>query len=611
LGTLPNLPACNATALSQSGDVAGYCTAESGQNLLLDSPTTHVFLYSNGAMTDLNVTSPAVAFPTGVNNSGVVVGGAVKVSVATLSASAAPFIYENGALQAAPSQLQNTLPTAVNNAGQMAATSLQVSGGSFNFLLQSQAFLEQLSGSAVTDLAAPTSGASTAAFGINSNGEVAGASVAKGASTATPLLWQNSGSAPQALPLLSGYTNAIATSVNDSGVAAGAAFTINFSELSDPNAAAHAVLFKNGSVTDLGVPSGDVSSVATGINNSGSVVGFASNKPPDFTVQLDAYIAPPASKFTAFLYSGGQLYNLNNQLANGSGWQLSFATAINNAGQIAGTGLVNGAQHAFLLTPVLAPTTGNIVGSGFSTPGVTNISSNGIFTIFGTQLSDASQGIAAGDIVSNQLPTQLGGTCVENGSTKWNLFYVSPGQINVLAGQLPSSGAVPVKVVTNCGTANEVSSPEVNLAVGAVSPEFLYFLENKNGVNPVAAEEATNGSSPIYTYIGPPGLIPGATFAPAHPGDVLTAFGIGWGPTSPSVSVGVLASVPSRLTSSYSLTLGSEPVTPSYIGLSLSAAGLYQVNFTVPPGIAAGNQPLVLTVDGVSTTSNAYIAVAN
>jgi uncharacterized protein (TIGR03437 family) len=602
LGTLPNLPACNATALSQSGNVAGYCTGTAGQNLLLNNPTTHVFLYSKGTMTDLNVTSPATAFPTGVNDSGTVVGGAVKANLANETAAASAFIYENNAIQGVPGQIESALPLAVNNAGQMVATSLQVGGGSLNFFVQSQAFLDVLSGSTVTELAAPAGGGSSAAFGINSSGVIAGAGVAHNAQVVTPVLWKNS--TPQALPLLSGFPNALATSVNDSGVAAGIAFSINFTLLTDPNATGHGVLFNNGAVTDLGVLSGDASSMAMGINNAGSVVGFSSNQPPSFALQLTGLFGSPASKYRAFLYSAGKIYNLTDQLVNGAGWQHSFATQINNAGQIVGTGLINGAQHAFLLTPVQSPSIGNVVGAAFSTPAVTSISSNGVFTIFGSALASTSEGL--GQLVDNQLPTNLGGTCVESGTTKWNLYYVSPGQVNVLAGQVPTSGTVPVTVVTGCGTANEVTSPAMNVSVAAVAPEFLYFLENSNGENPIAAVDAST-----KVLVGPPGLISGATFAPVHAGDVITAYAVGWGATTSTDPIGTLASGIASLTSSNSLTLGGMPAEISYIGLSPDSAGLYQVNFTVPSGLSAGNQPLVLKVDGVSTSSTAFITVGN
>ena len=611
LGTLPNLPACNATALSQSGNVVGYCTSSTGQNLLLNAPTTHVFLYSNGVMTDLNITTPPSAFPTAVNDSGTVVGGDVMLSLLSESATASPFIYQNGMSQSILGSLQSLLPLGLNNAGQMVGTSIQVNTSSLNFFINSKAFLDPLASGVPTQLT--FSGGTSAAFGINASGVIAGASGQPNLTGVTPLLWQQN-LMPQALPLLSGFEQEIATSVNDSGVAAGTAFELNFTELSDPTASAHAVLFNSGSVTDLGVLPLDASSMALGINNSGSVVGFSSSKAPDFTLHLAAYLYPPANNYHAFLYSGGKMYNLNNLLVNGTGWQLSFATQINNAGQIVGSGLFQGpnggnVQHAFLLTPASGPNVTAIVGAAFSTPAVSSISANGIFTIFGNNLASTPQGL--GTLVDNQLPTDLGGICVESAGTRWGLFYVSSGQINALAGPLPASGTVPVTVVTNCGAANQVSSAAVNVPVAAVAPEFLYFLENANGQNPVAALQAANGSSPKGTNVGTPGLISGVNFAPAHPGDILTAYGVGWGPTTSSDSIGTLASAAAQLTSSYSLTLGGNPVVPSYIGLSPDSAGLYQVNFTVPAGLAAGNQPLVLTVDGVTTTTNAFIAIGD
>lgn len=607
LGTLPNLASCNGTALSQSGNVVGYCTAVGGQNLLLTSPPTHVFLYSKGAMTDLNITVPASSFPTAVNDSGVVVGGTVTLSLSTGTGAGAPFIYQKGALQPYPGPLETVLPLGLNNASQMVGTSIQVNAANLNFFIDSKAFLDPLSGGALTQLTAPVSGGASAAFGINANGLVAGGSVGVNATDITPLLWQNV--TPQALPLLPGFLQAVATSVNDSGVAAGIAFDINFEVLSDPNATAHAVLFNTGSVTDLGVLPGDVSSLASGINNAGSVVGFSSSQPPNFALHLNALLGAPAGNDHAFIYTGGKMYNLTSQLVNGTGWQLSFATQINNAGQIVGTGLLTSGgvavQHAFLLTPVAAASITGVVGAGFSTPAVTSISPNGLFTIFGNGLASASVALTGSDIVNNQLPTNLGGTCVESNGVKWGLFFVSPGQINVLAGALPASGTVPVTVVTGCGAANEVSSAAMNVPVAAVAPEFLYFLENASGQNPIATIE------PNGAYVGTPGLIAGATFAPAKAGDVLTSFGVGWGPTTPSVPIATVDTGLSSLASNYTLALGGKPVTVSYIGLSPTYAGLYQVDFTVPAGLATGNQPLVLTVDGVATSATAYVAITN
>ncbi|HEX5226508.1 MAG TPA: hypothetical protein VFW44_02310 [Bryobacteraceae bacterium] len=612
LGTLPDLPACNATALSQSGNVAGYCTAASGQNLVLNGPMTHAFIYSNGKMTDLNISSLNTPIPTGVNDSGTVVGGQLTVNFGSESATATPFIYQNGAFVPPPGQLQSALPFALNNAGQMVGASIQINDSSNDFVLISGAFLDTLSTGKVNPLGAGSNGSGGGAFGISPQGVIAGAAVGSNASSFSPVIWKNL--TAQTLPLLSGYTQGLASAANDAGAEAGVAFNIDFSNLFATNNTAHAVLYQGNSVTDLGVLPGDAASLATSINSSGTVVGFSSSQGPDVTIQLADLVYAPSNKYHAFIYSGGKMYNLTRQLVNGAGWQLSFAVAINDAGQIVGSGLLTDAnggsvQHAFLLTPAaVGPIVSSVEGAGLSTPAVTNISANGIVTIFGSKLATATVELSSDDIVNHQLPTNLGGTCVESGTSKWGLFYVSPTQINALAGAPPTTPitdplSTKITVVTNCGTANEVASAVVMVPQTTVSPEFLYFQENSNGANPVAA------IYPNGAYVGPAGLISGATFTPAKAGDVLTAFGVGWGPTTSADPVGTVATSAQSLTSNYSLTLGGKPVSVAYAGLSPEYAGLYQINFTVPSGLSAGNQPLVLTVDGVATSATAYIAI--
>jgi probable HAF family extracellular repeat protein len=79
-------------------------------------------------------------------------------------------------------------------------------------------------------------------------------------------------------------------------------------------------------------------SVATAINNHDAVVGFASDP------------APPHNA-DAFLYNGTTMIDLNTRLTNGEGWHLLSANAINDNGEIVGTGTYNNQQVAFLLTP--------------------------------------------------------------------------------------------------------------------------------------------------------------------------------------------------------------------------------------------------------------------
>jgi uncharacterized protein (TIGR03437 family) len=532
-------------------------------------------------MTDLNLSS-WTQLPMAVSDSGIVTGAQVIFDLGAI-ASATPFIVQqNGSLLQPPDSLDGVLPFGLNNAGQLVGSRIGVTAGLLSFFVNSQALLYPVSSGTATVLQAPPSAASSVAFGLSSNGTVAGASISQDGSAFSPVLWQDA--EPRVLPILSGYQQSATTAVNDSGVAVGLAFEIDFAKISDSNAQAHAVRFNtDGSITDLGVSPGDVSSIATGINNSGWVVGFSSSQPPDFTLQLAAVLDEPTSIYHPFVYANGTMNSLNKVLINGNGWTLFFVTQINNAGQIVGTGVFRDStapeqQHAFLLTPVTAnssPVITAVVGAGLSVPAVSSISTNGLISIFGSNLAPEAATLTQTDVVNNQLPTTLGGTCVRSGTS-------------------------------NCGTANEVASTAVNVTVAAASPEFLYFVPSTDGQDPVAAVEAAGGA-----YVGNPGLIASTTFAPARAGDVLTAYGVGWGPTASSVSVGSIPSAPALLASAYSLTLGGMPVNVSYAGLAPGEAGLYQINFIVPVGLDAGNQPLVLTVNGIATPAQAYIAVSH
>ena len=55
--------------------------------------------------------------------------------------------------------------------------------------------------------------------------------------------------------------------------------------------------------------------------------------------------------------SADGMLNLNTLIAPQSGWVLGGATGINDVGQIVGGGLLNGIDHAYLLTPVPEPST--------------------------------------------------------------------------------------------------------------------------------------------------------------------------------------------------------------------------------------------------------------
>jgi probable HAF family extracellular repeat protein len=92
--------------------------------------------------------------------------------------------------------------------------------------------------------------------------------------------------------------------------------------------------------TDLGTLGWDFS-WATGINDDGQVVGYSYGQLP-FT---------PDNATHAFIYANHTMYDLNMLLPVNSGWILTQANAINNFGQIVGQGIINGQNHAFLFAP--------------------------------------------------------------------------------------------------------------------------------------------------------------------------------------------------------------------------------------------------------------------
>jgi probable HAF family extracellular repeat protein len=137
--------------------------------------------------------------------------------------------------------------------------------------------------------------------------------------------------------------------MNDQGqVVGGSTTTMDVSAIPY---ATHAFLYTGGRLTDIHTLGAKYSSVAAGINNSGNIVGyFAPQHFPTIGFQTD-------SSSRAFFYNGSigsQIVDLNTLIDPASGWVLQSAAAINDAGQIVGTGFYNKETYteAFSLTPI-------------------------------------------------------------------------------------------------------------------------------------------------------------------------------------------------------------------------------------------------------------------
>lgn len=121
-----------------------------------------------------------------------------------------------------------------------------------------------------------------------------------------------------------------AQDINDLGQIVGSAYT--------DDQVYTAYLWDNGIVTDLGPGE------AVALNNAGEVIG-------------KLYSQDPFSDDIPLLWKDGVQYNLNDLIPVEAGWEIMYASDINNLGQIVGYGQINGQEHAFLMTPVPEPAT--------------------------------------------------------------------------------------------------------------------------------------------------------------------------------------------------------------------------------------------------------------
>jgi probable HAF family extracellular repeat protein len=126
-----------------------------------------------------------------------------------------------------------------------------------------------------------------------------------------------------------------ASAINDDGQITGYAYV---------NGSAHAFIYRDGVMADLGTPQGCGSSYGYAINAGGQVVGYADT---------------PAGVQRAFLYSNGQMTLL--------GTAASVAHDINDSGQVVGSYSTGSGIHAFLYSGGTMNDLGSLPGASSNT----------------------------------------------------------------------------------------------------------------------------------------------------------------------------------------------------------------------------------------------------
>jgi probable HAF family extracellular repeat protein len=245
--------------------------------------------------------------------------------------------------------------------------------------------------------ALPTLGGNNGfASGANNRGQVVGwAENAVHDPTCAPpqvlqfraVLWRLERDQIQELPPLPGDTSGAATAINDRGQVVGISGTCD--QAVGRFTAAHAVLWENGKVTDIGNLGGRTWNTPTAINQRGDVVGFASQPGDDpDNPQLRAFLwtrrdgiqdlgTLPGDVYSeahginerrqvvgiscaadgscrAFLWQNGVMRDLNTLVTPGYAGILTTAQDINDRGVITGRAfdLETGELPAFVATPI-------------------------------------------------------------------------------------------------------------------------------------------------------------------------------------------------------------------------------------------------------------------
>ena len=184
---------------------------------------------------------------------------------------------------------------------------------------------------------------------------------------------------------------------------------------------------------------------------------------------------------------------------------------------------------------------------------------NSIVSIYGTNLSYNTASASAATV----LPTTVGGVLVYFGLIKASVFYVSPGQIDVLIPYSLGPGNASLLVIRD-GTAG----PTVTLPLTTTAPGLF-----QSAPNTVLATHADNS------------LITAS--APATAGEVIIIYATGLGYTNPDQTDGEIPTHPAQITNLSSLSVlingvSTGPGSIQYAGVTPGCAGLYQINLQLP-----------------------------
>ena len=221
--------------------------------------------------------------------------------------------------------------------------------------------------------------------------------------------------------------------------------------------------------------------------------------------------------------------------------------------------------------------------------------------IYGTNLALSKRSWATSDFNGSTAPTTLDGVTVTIGNQPAYIDYISGGQVNAQVPSNVSTGSQPLVVKNAAGTSSSYS-----LTINSTQPGLLD--EYKVG----SVQYVTALFSDNQTLVMPTGAVNGVTSRPAHAGETITMYGIGFGPVIPAVNAGQIAPANCSavcLSNTLAVTIGGAQATVGYAGMAPGIVGLYQFNVVVPPVTAGNSVPVTFSLGGQAVNQTLYTAV--
>jgi len=210
----------------------------------------------------------------------------------------------------------------------------------------------------------------------------------------------------------------------------------------------------------------------------------------------------------------------------------------------------------------------------------------------------------SGDFNGVNAPTILDGIGVNINGKAAYVWYLSPGQLNVQAPEDSTLGDVAI-TVTNCkATSSTTMFSRRNLAPGLLAPPNY----SSGGTQYMVATFVSDGAYVLNTSLGSSF---GLNSRPAKPGDLIVAYGIGFGDVTPAILPGVIVQASNALVNPVQVSFGSRPANLTYAGLAGNFVGLYEFFITVPAGLANGDYPINVTQNGTPVPQTMYLTVQN